>query len=57
LFREQVAIFSEAPGAASAFLANTGEQPVDASLPSDPLAATTILVCTLMNLDEFVTQR
>jgi hypothetical protein len=57
LFREQAAAFAEDPEDASAFLANTGERALEASLPVDELAATTILVSTLMNLDEFVTKQ
>jgi hypothetical protein len=56
LYREQRDHFASQPDAA-AQLIKTGERPVDASLPPVELAATTMVVSTLMNHDEFVMKR
>lgn len=56
LYREQRDHFASQPEAA-AQLIKTGERPVDASLPPVELAATTMVVSTLMNHDEFVMKR
>lgn len=56
LLAEQRAVFARDPAAAARLLA-TGEAPRDASLPADDLAATTVLVSTVMNTDEFVVER
>ncbi|HEV2392961.1 MAG TPA: DUF1553 domain-containing protein [Verrucomicrobiae bacterium] len=56
LYREQLELFTADPQAAKQYL-KIGERPVDAALPPLQLAATAVLANSLMNLDEFVTER
>ncbi len=56
LHEEQRGHFAADPAAAAALL-KVGERPADASLPPADLAATAMLVGTLMNHDEFVMKR
>ncbi len=56
LFAEQSAVFARDTAAAARLLA-TGEMPRDASLPAADVAATAVLVSTLMNTDAFVMER
>jgi hypothetical protein len=56
LFAEQLAWFRAHPGEATAHLA-IGATPVDAALPAPEIAATAILVNTLMNHDAFAVKR
>jgi hypothetical protein len=55
-FLEQRELFQADPKSAGKFL-SVGARPRDESLPVEDLAATTTLVSTLMNLDEFVVKR
>jgi hypothetical protein len=56
LYQEQLKLFEQAPSSAHQYL-KIGEHPLDDSLPAPEVAATTVLVNTLMNLDEFVMER
>jgi uncharacterized protein DUF1553/uncharacterized protein DUF1549/concanavalin A-like lectin/glucanase superfamily protein/cytochrome c len=56
LYHEQLGLFENNPAAAEQYL-KTGEHPLDQSLPGQQVAATAVLASTLMNLDEFVTER
>ena len=56
LFAEQLAWFRAHPGEATGHLA-IGATPVDAALPAPEIAATAILVNTLMNHDAFAVKR
>ena len=56
LYQEQLQLFEQGPSTAQQYL-SIGEHPLDKSLPSQEVAATTVLVNTLMNLDEFVMER
>jgi hypothetical protein len=56
VYNEQSEMFQATPSAAERYL-KTGEQPRDPTLPIQQVAATTVLANTLMNLDEFVTER
>ena len=56
LYAEQKAYYDQQPKAADQVLSQ-GESPRDAELNAADLAATTLLVSTLMNHDEFVTKR
>jgi hypothetical protein len=57
LAREQLDLFGNQPDQATRFLSRTGESPVNTALPPTQLAATTLVVSTIMNLDEFTTLR
>jgi hypothetical protein len=57
LSKEQLDLFGNQEEQASRFLSRTGESPVNDSLPPTQLAATTLVVSTIMNLDEFTTLR
>jgi hypothetical protein len=57
LAEEQLDLFTPEQEQATLFLARTGETPVNNSLPPSQLAATTLVVSTIMNLDEFTTLR
>ncbi|MEY2429913.1 MAG: hypothetical protein QOJ40_2798 [Verrucomicrobiota bacterium] len=56
LYQEQLSLFEKNPAAAEQYL-KTGEHPPDKSWPGQQLAATAVLASTLMNMDEFVTER
>jgi hypothetical protein len=56
LFDEQKSFYTKETAAAEKILA-TGESKWDASLPRADFAATTMLVCAIMNFDEFVVER
>jgi hypothetical protein len=56
LYEEQFHTFQNDPAAAQQYL-KTGQHPLDRSLPVQQVAATAVLTSTLMNLDEFVTER
>ena len=56
LYQEERTVFSEAPARADSLLA-VGEQPRDADLPKDELAALTMVANTLVNYDEAVYKR
>jgi len=56
LYAEQLA-FYRADAEAAGKLIRTGERPPDASVPAPELAASTLVVSTLMNHDEFVMKR
>jgi hypothetical protein len=56
LYDEQLGVFEKDPAAAESYL-KTGEHPLDKLLPEREVAATTVLASTVMNLDEFVTER
>ncbi len=56
LYDEQLALFIRDPAGAAQYLA-IGQQPWDRSLPAVQLAATAVLANSLMNLDEFITER
>jgi hypothetical protein len=56
LYEEQSRNFEISPAAAEQYL-KIGEQPPDQGLPLQQVAATAMLASTLMNLDEFVTER
>ena len=56
LFDEQRSFYAKDPGAADKLLA-TGESKRDETLPRADFAATTMLVSTIMNFDEFVMKR
>ncbi|MEN9678390.1 MAG: hypothetical protein RIS76_4286 [Verrucomicrobiota bacterium] len=56
LYDEQWRYFSDQPAAAAQLL-KTGERPADATLSATQVAATTLVVSTLMNHDEFVMKR
>ena len=56
LYQEQLERFEKDPAMAGKYL-KTGEHPVNLEVPVTQLAATTAMVSTLMNLDEFVTLR
>jgi hypothetical protein len=56
LYDEQLDRFDRNPSAARTFV-KVGDSPVDGALPTAELAATTVLASTVMNLDEFVTER
>ncbi|MBN8249619.1 MAG: DUF1553 domain-containing protein, partial [Verrucomicrobia bacterium] len=56
LYAEQLALY-RADADAAGKLIRTGERPPDASLPVPELAASTLVVSTLMNHDEFVMKR
>lgn len=56
LFAEQKDFYAQTPGAADKLLA-TGESKWDETLPRADFAATTMLVNTIMNFDEFVMER
>jgi hypothetical protein len=56
LYQKQLELFEGEPVAAEQYL-KAGERPFDKSLPVQQLAATAAVASTLMNLDEFVTER
>ena len=56
LYREERAEFSQAPARADSLLA-VGEHPRDPDLPTDQLAALTVVANTLVNYDEAVYKR
>jgi len=56
LYDEQSKNFETSPDAAEKYL-KIGEHPLDQTLPVQQVAATAILASTMMNLDEFVTER
>jgi hypothetical protein len=56
LYAEQLARFDREPAKAEALI-KVGDRGPDTALPADQVAATTVLASTVMNLDEFVTQR
>ena len=56
LYDEQRSYFAQDESAAAKLL-KTGERPADAALSPSDLAATAVLVSTLMNHDEFVMKR
>ena len=56
LFEEQLAIFKNDSGAVQNIL-SIGEFPKESKVPSEQLAAATMLLNTLMNHDEFVMKR
>jgi len=56
LYEEQSKNFQNSPEAAEQYL-RIGEHPLDHLLPVQQVAATAVLTSTMMNLDEFVTER
>jgi hypothetical protein len=56
VYREQLALFKTTPDSAEQYL-KTGEHSLDKSLPSAEVAASAVLVSTLMNMDEFINER
>jgi len=56
LYEEQLQVFESKPAAAVEFL-KIGSRAADTNLPPATLAATTVLVNGIMNLDEFVMKR
>jgi hypothetical protein len=56
LYQDQVRFFEQHTASAEQYV-KAGEYPVDPALPVVPVAATTAVASTIMNLDEFVNQR
>ena len=56
LYQEQLELFAASPATAEQYL-KTGEHPRVQSLPVLQVAATAVLANSLMNLDEFITER
>jgi hypothetical protein len=56
LYAEQLGLFEKDPAAVDSYL-KTGEHPLDKTLPGQQVAATAVMASTVMNLDEFITER
>jgi hypothetical protein len=56
LYEEQFELFRGNPDAARKYL-DVGEAPVSVEVPAEQLAAETVIVSAMMNLDEFVVKR